>query len=111
VPTRTGSSLIDRNRWAWSALRRTILQRDRWTCQVCGAPADSVDHIIPRARGGTDDPSNLRACCARDQNPDARPVVTPFPTPSASRDIRDDTIIAKITPILGELTLGGRRDP
>jgi hypothetical protein len=45
--------------------------RDRWTCWVCdgevdaacpaGSPhAASVDHVIPRARGGTNDPANLR---------------------------------------------------
>jgi hypothetical protein len=45
--------------------------RDDWTCWVCdgevdsrapaGSPhAASVDHVIPRARGGTNDPDNLR---------------------------------------------------
>jgi hypothetical protein len=45
--------------------------RDRWTCWVCqgaveprcpgGSPhAPSVDHVVPRARGGTNDLSNLR---------------------------------------------------
>ena len=46
-------------------------RRDAWTCWVCGGAVDaetpagsphapSVDHVIPRARGGTNDPENLR---------------------------------------------------
>ncbi len=45
--------------------------RDSWVCWVCegqvdgdcpvGSPhAASVDHVIPRSRGGTNDPANLR---------------------------------------------------
>jgi 5-methylcytosine-specific restriction endonuclease McrA len=36
-----------------------------WTEAVlpCGERATTVDHITPRAEGGTDDPSNLRALC------------------------------------------------
>ena len=33
--------------------RRTVLARDGHRCQYCGRPADSVDHVIPRSRGGT----------------------------------------------------------
>lgn len=32
-------------------------------CIYCGHPADHVDHIYPRSRGGTDDPSNLAPAC------------------------------------------------
>ena len=28
------------------------MRRDNMTCQYCGAPAQSVDHIIPVSRGG-----------------------------------------------------------
>jgi 5-methylcytosine-specific restriction protein A len=53
---------------AWVRLRRTILQRDRHLCQPCLArgrptPARTVDHIKPKAEGGTDDSANLRAIC------------------------------------------------
>lgn len=51
--------------------RRTrflVLDRDDYTCRYCGAkPPDvtlHVDHIVPRAHGGTDDPSNLVTACA-----------------------------------------------
>lgn len=48
---------------AWLELREQILERDGFTCRYCGAPADSVDHIIPRSRKGADDPDNLVAAC------------------------------------------------
>ena len=43
--------------------------RDHYLCQVCMSedrltPATEVDHIIPKARGGTDNPDNLQAICA-----------------------------------------------
>lgn len=47
--------------------RRNILLRDRNTCQFCGrtfAPNDlTLDHVIPRARGGKSTWDNLVACC------------------------------------------------
>lgn len=48
-------------------LRFEILKRDGFRCKCCGAtPAQRelrVDHIVPRANGGTDDPANLIAAC------------------------------------------------
>ncbi|MFD4120344.1 HNH endonuclease [Alcaligenes faecalis] len=45
-----------------------MLRRDGWICRCaeCEASgrvrnASEVDHIIPKAEGGTDDPSNLSA--------------------------------------------------
>lgn len=54
---------------AWVKLRRNILDRDMHLCQPCLAkgrptPAPMVDHIVAKADGGTDDPSNLRAICS-----------------------------------------------
>lgn len=49
-------------------LRFEIFKRDRFTCQYCGRTAPEVtlhvDHVTPRARGGSDDPSNLRTSCS-----------------------------------------------
>ena len=48
----------------WRTLRTQILARDRYTCQLCGAAAEHIDHIRPVAAGGSDQPGNLRATCA-----------------------------------------------
>jgi hypothetical protein len=44
-----------------------ILNRDKKTCQICGAKAPAVileiDHIIPVSKGGTNDPANLQVLC------------------------------------------------
>lgn len=49
--------------------RLAILERDGWACAYCEAPLDKanahVDHVMPFARGGSDDPTNLVAACAR----------------------------------------------
>src|SRR5215510_1070989 len=48
-------------------LRARIFIRDGYRCQYCGAvnePAElTIDHIIPRSRGGTNDALNLCAAC------------------------------------------------
>jgi 5-methylcytosine-specific restriction enzyme A len=49
---------------AWDKLRLQILKRDSYRCRGGAlriAPAHEVDHIVPRAKGGTDDPANLRS--------------------------------------------------
>jgi 5-methylcytosine-specific restriction endonuclease McrA len=47
--------------------RKNILLRDRYTCQFCGRvlPASelTLDHVVPRSRGGHTDWDNLVACC------------------------------------------------
>ena len=45
-------------------LRRRILERDMYTCQKCGSKEEpTVDHIKPKAWGGTDAESNLETLC------------------------------------------------
>ncbi len=40
-----------------------IRVRDKNTCQLCGAPGEAVDHIIPYAVSQDSSPSNLRLLC------------------------------------------------
>lgn len=53
---------------AWDKLRLLALRRDRHLCIPCMAggrptPATQVDHIRPKAKGGTDDLANLQSIC------------------------------------------------
>ena len=47
--------------------RKNILLRDRNTCQYCGEtmqPSElTLDHVVPRSRGGNSTWENLVACC------------------------------------------------
>lgn len=44
--------------------RKNILKRDANTCQYCGSTDDlTIDHIIPKSRGGADSWENLVAAC------------------------------------------------
>jgi 5-methylcytosine-specific restriction endonuclease McrA len=45
--------------------RRAVFARDDHTCQYCGGPADSIDHVLPRSRGGGHDWENLVAAWRR----------------------------------------------
>ena len=57
--------------------RAFVLDRNGFTCQMCGAAAGEphpydtsrktrlhIGHVIDKSMGGTDDPSNLRAICS-----------------------------------------------
>lgn len=55
---------ITRNLTEWRSIRQQVLERDQGICQYCGDPADQVDHVIPWSKGGSEDMSNLVACCA-----------------------------------------------
>jgi 5-methylcytosine-specific restriction endonuclease McrA len=51
--------------------RIEVFERDGWTCHLCGEQTDpnarvpdelapTIDHVIPRSLGGSDEPANLR---------------------------------------------------
>lgn len=55
--------------------RMAIFDRDGWACHLCGERVDytvepkhplfaTLDHLVPRSHGGSDDPSNLATCHA-----------------------------------------------
>lgn len=47
--------------------RQNVLARDRWRCQYCGerkpAPKLTLDHVIPRSRGGPTSWQNIVTAC------------------------------------------------
>lgn len=45
--------------------RRGIFARDGWHCAYCRGPAETIDHVIPRSRGGRHAWDNVVAACAR----------------------------------------------
>lgn len=79
-----------RQRAPWS--RRGVLVRDRHRCAYCGRRATTIDHVVPRSKGGSDSWLNTVAACPEDNHRKAdrtpaqagmRLLVKPFePTPS-----------------------------
>lgn len=59
-----------------SLSRRAVFARDGHRCQYCGDAADSIDHVVPRSRGGEHVWDNVTAACRscnlrkRDRTPD-----------------------------------------
>jgi 5-methylcytosine-specific restriction endonuclease McrA len=43
--------------------RRAVFARDGSRCQYCGAAAESIDHVVPRSRGGEHAWENVVAAC------------------------------------------------
>src|SRR3954469_1970797 len=52
--------------------RRAVFARDGHRCQYCNRPAENIDHVIPRSRGGEHTWENVvascRPCNARKEN-------------------------------------------
>jgi HNH endonuclease len=46
---------------AWS--RAGVLNRDRHRCAYCGGTASTIDHVVPRSRGGRNTWLNTVAAC------------------------------------------------
>jgi hypothetical protein len=75
--------------------RFEVFKRDKFTCQYCGKSAPNVlvelDHIVPRAEGGSDDILNLITSC------------TDCNRGKGARRLSDDTVVAKQRKQLEEL--------
>ncbi len=48
--------------------RTGVLERDNYTCVYCGKDGRTIDHIVPKSRGGESSWLNLAACCQRCNN-------------------------------------------
>lgn len=45
--------------------RRAVFARDGWECQYCGRRGSlTMDHVVPRSKGGDTSWENVVACCA-----------------------------------------------
>ncbi|MFC7532673.1 HNH endonuclease [Actinoplanes sp. GCM10030250] len=51
---------------AWS--RAGVLARDGRSCAYCGDAASTIDHVLPRSRGGRNEWTNTVAACGRCNN-------------------------------------------
>jgi len=47
----------------WRQIRASVLARDNYACDRCGAPTQDVDRALPLDLGGSPDAGNLRAIC------------------------------------------------
>ena len=45
--------------------RRALLLRDGYSCAYCRGHADTIDHVVPRSRGGGHEWTNVVAACRR----------------------------------------------
>jgi 5-methylcytosine-specific restriction endonuclease McrA len=51
-------------RWIRPNTRKAIYARDRFKCVYCGSKRYlSLDHVLPRSRGGDNTPGNLVTAC------------------------------------------------
>jgi 5-methylcytosine-specific restriction endonuclease McrA len=62
------SQIVRIPRWARTPplTRRSVLRRDGGVCAYCSDVADTVDHVVPRSKGGQHVWTNVVASCKRD---------------------------------------------
>ena len=76
--------------------RRRLLSQHGGRCFFCDSPnAQTLDHLIPNARDGTEHDANLVPCCSRDnQSKGCQDAITwlrrqRFHTPEKEYQVRD----------------------
>lgn len=61
---KNGRDIISRVR---KKIRLAVFRRDKWKCKLCPFRGNSItltmDHIIPKAKGGSWEMENLRTLC------------------------------------------------
>jgi 5-methylcytosine-specific restriction protein A len=60
---RRGSSTARGYGYKWQQFRKEYIKRHPSCCK-CGKPTTDVDHVTPRANGGSDDERNLQPLCS-----------------------------------------------
>src|SRR5215472_15086327 len=45
--------------------RAALMRRDAYLCAYCGSSADTIDHVVPRSKGGAHSWENCVASCTR----------------------------------------------
>jgi len=79
------------------SVRYDVLARAKGRCEACGVTvqemAIEVDHIVPRNKGGTDDPSNLQALCYRCNAQKRDRDATDFGAARSAFDTRSDECV------------------
>src|SRR5256712_7417741 len=68
-----------RRRREQSGMKRLrIYMRDKFRCQYCGEKKGvaelTLDHILPRSRGGDNSPLNIGTACIKCNNPESNPT-------------------------------------
>ena len=57
-----------------SSVRKYVLQRNNYQCQSCGKRQTEtklhIDHVVPLAKGGSNDISNLQVLCSLCNQPE-----------------------------------------
>jgi 5-methylcytosine-specific restriction endonuclease McrA len=74
--------------------RKNILRRDGHKCQYCGASSVSltVDHIMPKSRGGEDSWENLISACLRCNNRKGNQTPDEAQMPLMKRPVRPNHV-------------------
>lgn len=79
------------------SVRYDVLKRAKNRCELCGAHEDQaalhVDHIVPRAKGGSDDQSNFQALCITCNTNKRDRDDTDFREVLASYSVRDEACL------------------
>ena len=59
---------LDVGKSAWARMRRTVFERDGFSCRYCGEGSleqPHCDHVVPRVHGGPSSLENLVTSCGR----------------------------------------------
>jgi 5-methylcytosine-specific restriction endonuclease McrA len=79
-------------RQPWWELRDAIIERDAYACAYCddhdGATL-TADHVVPLARGGSNDPRNLVCCCLPCNSSKRDQLLSEWPGRQTTRRVRD----------------------